>query len=660
MTASRSGGRALPPLLPRPRQIERTSGSFVLREDLPIALGPGADDRDFETARALRRGVEQRTGVALAIEGHFDASDLERAISLRVDTSFGSKLPPEIAPQAYRLEVQPDAIRVSGGGSPGLRHGVETLLQLVRADGRIPACHITDSPDLERRGVMLDISRGKVPTDASLRALIDLCVRLKLNVLMLYTEHTFRFRRHPEIGRDDSPLDAESLRSLDAYAAQHCVELVPCLQSLGHMEHVLKLPAYRALAETERGWTIAPNAPGTLELLRELYDEYLPNFRSELFNANCDEPWDLGQGQSAERSRELGPGGLYLEHIGRLMGLASRHDKRMMIWGDVVHDHPERIPEIPRDLMLLDWWYEAELDYDRVAVFPQNGLEFMVCPGTSSWNCLFPRVENSRLNISRWADAGRRHGARGLINTDWGDGGHYNLQGNSYFAYAWGAQEAWSGTCEAADFDRAFSRCVFGDGSGAIARLYRALGAIHAAGFTIFNGSSLQYLFFDDVGSAYFVAAGKPAVLTRSERRLSKLRAGLDATLDRAELEPLAVDELRYAADATLFAVRKGLAGRDYVDWRRKPRSLGAAERRKLARRLEALGEEQVALGKRLRRLWHARARPSNHADTHRRLLRSARALRKAARALERNRPPAAPADEPLTPAGVLRASLVP
>jgi len=492
---------------------------------------------------------------------------------------------------------------------------------------------------------------------------VELCARLKLNVLMLYTEHTFQFRRHPEIGRNDSPLDADTLRSLDAYAALRSVELVPCLQSLGHMEHVLKLPAYRALAETDQGWTIAPTAPGTMDLLRDLYDEYLPNFRSDLFNANCDEPWDLGQGQSAERSVELGPGGLYLEHIGRLMGLAARHGKRTMIWGDVVHAHPDRIHEIPRDVVLLDWWYEAEFDFDRVAIFPKHGLDFLVCPGTSSWNCLFPRVENSRLNISRWADAGRRHGARGLINTDWGDGGHYNLQGNSFFAYAWGAQQSWSGECEAPYFDRAFSRQVFGDASGAIARLYRSLGQIHDAGFSIFNGSALQYLFFDNAESAYFLGASKPAPLRRSARKLERIRASLDATLARASAEPVAVEELRYAVDASLFAVRKALAVGESVAWRRKPSGLTAAARRKLARELRGLADEQVALGARLRKLWHTRARPSNHADTHGRLMRSVKALRQAASALERGRAPAPPPDEPLTPAGVLlalRASLAP
>ena len=129
---------------------------------------------------------------------------------------------------------------------------------------------------------MLDVSRGKVPTLATLHALVDLCVRLKLNVLMLYVEHTFRFRRHPEIGAGASPLDAASLRELDAHAAACFVDLIPSLQSLGHMERILSIPRYAPLAETERRWTLSPAEPGSYALLADLYDEFLPNFRSAL------------------------------------------------------------------------------------------------------------------------------------------------------------------------------------------------------------------------------------------------------------------------------------------------------------------------------------------------------------------------------------------
>ncbi|MFP8873703.1 MAG: hypothetical protein VCB42_04010, partial [Myxococcota bacterium] len=380
--------------------------------------------------------------------------------------------------------------------------------------------------------------------------------------------------------------------------------------------------------------------------LADLYDEYLPNFDSSYFNANCDEPWDLGQGRSRRRSDRLGPGGLYLEHVERVRKLAKGRGKRTMIWADFIHAHPQRIPEIHPDLILLDWWYEAEFEYDRVAVFRENDLEFMVCPGTSSWNSLFPRVKNSALNISRWANAARRHGAKGLLNTDWGDGGHYNLQGNSFFAYAWGAQEAWSGNTEARAFDRAFSTSLFGETSGAVARLYRALGALHDPGFAMFNGSPLQYLFFDSIESAYFVRASKPAHLDRLGKKLELLRPRMRRVRESSQKGHLALDEMIYALDASLFAVHKAQAGHDYLNWRNDPVAWRADDRRALARRFERLAQSQRDLGRRLEKLWLERARASNLDRTLRRLRRSARQLQAAARRLRKGKPSRPPKPE--------------
>ncbi|MCZ6465018.1 MAG: family 20 glycosylhydrolase [Proteobacteria bacterium] len=643
-----AGRSTLPALLPAPSSVRPGRGAFSLPVAAAVVLVPAADDSDFATARALCSGIERACGVRLPVETHRRREGLRPHLLLERRGSTGDE---------YELAVGATGITARAGGPAGLRYAVETLLQLVDSRGRVPACEVRDAPDFPVRGIMLDVSRGKVPTAESLRQLVDLCVRLKLNTLMLYTEHTFRFHRHPKIGADDSPMDAETVRELDRYAAERHVELIPTLQSLGHMEHVLALPEYAHLAESELGWTISPQDPGTYELLGDLYDEYLPNFRSHHFNANCDEPWDLERGKSAQRALQLGPGGVYLEHLHRIQRQAAGHGKRTLIWGDVVHAHPGRIAELDRDLILLDWGYEAEFDYDRVKVFAENGIEFWVCPGTSSWNCLFPRVENSRVNIARWAEAGRRHGARGLVNTDWGDFGHYNLQGNSWYAYAWGAQQAWSGDVSEREFDTAFSRVLFGDRSGEVARLYRALGAIHDPGFQIFNGSALQYLFFDELERAYFVAAARPAALGRCERRLKKLRGRIAAAGERFGDDAQTWAELVYAADASLLAVRKAAAGLEYLAWRRNPGSLAAAARRRLARRLSALAAEQAELSRTLRRLWLARARVSNLATTRRRIAGSVKSLRRAASRLERNRPSAPPPPHPgFSESGVIRA----
>jgi hypothetical protein len=388
----------LPPLLPEPRRVEPRAGHLGVSAQTPVVLAPGSDDGDLASARLLADGLAARAGRRPPIESHTRSADLGPRLELRRGGRSGD---------GYRIDASAEKVVLEGDGPAGLRYAAQTLLQLVDARGRIPACRIEDAPDFPLRGLMLDVSRGKVPTQACLEELVDRCGLLKLNVLMLYVEHPFRFRRHPEIGANASPLDAETLRQLDAYAAARHVQLVPSLQSLGHMEHVLKLPRYAGLAESDARWSLAPVDPGAYALLEDLYDEYLPNFRSAYFNANCDEPWDLGYGRSKERAQEIGRGGVFLEHVRKVRDLAARHGRRTLVWADVVHTHPDRVPEIDRDLVLLDWWYEADHDYDRVKVFAENGLDFWVCPGTSSWNCLFPRMENALANITPAAATAR-------------------------------------------------------------------------------------------------------------------------------------------------------------------------------------------------------------------------------------------------------------
>lgn len=636
------------PLLPNPKKLTRRRGEFRLGPQTSILLPSEAssDHRLHVAAEAAQTELHQRTGIELAVEFPHSRKATSPAIHCVLDGSAAISPRLTTVRDAYRLVVRSTGIELAAPSVDGLRYGLQTLCQLATASGRVPAVEILDQPDFRDRGVMLDVSRGKVPTLETLRSLVDLCSQLRLNVLMLYVEHTFDFRNHPEIGADASPLDSETVLALDTYAADRGIELVPCLQSLGHMEHILSLERYAKLAESERLWSLSPSRSETYQFLGELYDEFLPLFRSRRFNANCDEPFDLGRGQSAERAPTKTPGRLFADHVAKLERLAGRHDKQLMIWADFALKHPDQIDRIGRDVVLMDWWYEATFDFDRIARLRKLGFEVWVCPGTSSWNCLFPRVGNSCENIARWADAGRKHGATGILNTDWGDFGHYNALGVSLHGYAWGAQQAWSGDLGDKDFDLAFARRVFDERSARIGRLYRRLGVIHDAGFRTANGSALQYLYFDALDRSFFLQHAGRRALDSSGRKLDVVRREVDAIgLSEAgdDFVGLARQEIVWSTEATGLAIEKGLAALDYNAWRADPASLKAPARNRLARTLETLADRQQSQFKALRRLWLARSTISEFHKTSKRLRRSIASLRQGARRLRENRPPRPP-----------------
>ena len=290
------------------------------------------------------------------------------------------------------------------------------------------------------RSYMLDISRDKVPTMGTLKQLVEILEKFNYNQLQLYTEHTFAYSKHEAVWKDASPMTADEVRELDLFCAMHGIDLVPNQNSFGHLERWLVRPEYNHLAELPRGgaplpWggfkkdptTLCPTDPASLEFLAGLYDELLPNFESRLFNIGCDETFDLlGEGRSAAAVKEKGEGRVYLEFLLKVAELVRKRGKRPMFWGDVILRHPELVPELPKDLIALDWGYEGNHPFmDEAAKFAAAGLDFYVCPGTSSWNSLAGRVENMRENMIAAERAGHLHGAKGFMVTDWGDGGHW-------------------------------------------------------------------------------------------------------------------------------------------------------------------------------------------------------------------------------------------
>lgn len=601
-------------LLPSPRRVERLPGTFRWDRRCRVRLDSGSPAEEG-AAKLLAARLGERATVKVSISGS-PATPSGNVVLSEADSG----------PESFELRVDAAGARLAGDPA-GLRYGAEALAQLTAPDGRVPAVHLQDAPALRRRGFLLDISRGKVPRPETVRWLVEVLARLRYNELFLYTEHTFQFEKHPEIGAGSGGYAAPEIRELDAFARACGVELVPCLQTFGHFRRILEKAPYRRLAESDRRWSVSPAASGTYPLLRDLLGEYLPNFASGWAHLNCDEPVDLGKGLSSERAKREGPAAVFAGHVNRVAGMARELGKRPMIWADVLADHPEALDLLDSSITLADWWYEPDHDFDRVRRFRDAGRDFLTVAGTSSWTSLFPRFDTSLPNIRGHARAAKRFGASGFIVTDWGDGGHYNLFGGSLFPIAAGAEAAWG------DEDRpegelaaAFSEHVAGDASGFSGEFATRLGRLHDTGFPHFNHSPLKTVFFE-------------TRLRRSAR--VPAREALEATL--AALRRLAAEtearglppgrsgaEWRFALDASLLAAERGLAT---LRFRQSERSGSPADRR-LAGELAALAEQQGELARRFRELWLRANRPEGIETARKRFRDAVTALRRAARAL--------------------------
>jgi hypothetical protein len=454
---------------------------------------------------------------------------------------------------------------------------------------------IEDWPDFPVRGFMLDISRDKVPTMRTLFSLIDQLAELKINQLQLYTEHTFAYRDHALVWENASPMTAEEIRQLDVYCRDRFIELVPNQNSFGHLERWFKHPQYRDLAEAPEGFTfpwgtrmeggfsLNPLDPRSLALIENLFDELLPNFSSKLFNVGCDETFDIGQGRSRDEVANRGRERVYLDFLLKIHDSVKRRGHTMMFWGDIILHKPELLSEMPRDLIALNWGYEADHPFENeTRAFRDAGVPFYVCPGTSSWCSITGRSDNAIANLASAAEHGLRNGAIGYLITDWGDRGHLQYLPISFLGIAAGAAFSW---CYESNRNlpliEALNIHIFCDRASIMGKLVHDLGNVHQAmRDPMQNGTALFWTLIGEKKESTQNVTREEFI--EAEKRIEQALAPLDAArMDREDAD-LIRDEIRSAAAMLKFACRLGRG--DFDPQHERPRIVAAHQRLWLAR----------------------------------------------------------------------------
>lgn len=455
-------------LIPQPQQLTLGQGTWHLTGHTPMVLHDSCPPEWMEALRPLVEEVTARTGFALPVL---------RSLAMETDCVLLScaNLPEE----AYRLSICPKGVLMEAGSLRGALYAVSTLRQILRCKGSaLPYLDIQDQPAFAQRGYYWDVTRGRIPTLQTMKDRVDQMVLYKLNQLQLYVEHTFAFRNMTEVWTGADPLSAQEILELDAYCRQHGVELVPSLSSFGHLYHALTSQSYADLCELPDSqgqpfsWldrmmhhTVDVSNPKALDLVTSMLDEYLPLFSSQQVNICCDETFDIGRGRNRQRAEAEGTGALYVEFLKKVMDHVQKRGRRVLFWSDIILQHPETLSQLPDDVILLNWYYDAEPNEEHVRIHRDSGKDFYMCCGTSAWNRFVNDYDMAYLNISRMAELGQRYGATGLLNTDWGDLGHLNHPAVSLMPIIWGANFGWNpqGYDSQAALTAATSHIAYGD-----------------------------------------------------------------------------------------------------------------------------------------------------------------------------------------------------
>lgn len=436
-------------LLPVPKKIEETGGTYLVTYQQPISLTPLCGEKELGYAKILQQELDTRLGYTLPLL-RAACADGKQGIVLNLTGTSEA--------ESYRLEITKQGVRITADGTRGLWWGVSTLRQLVFQFGAVlPCVTIDDAPDFANRGFYHDITRGRVPTPAMLRELVDRMAYFKLNQLQLYIEHTYLYEDFSEMWRDDTPLTAQDILELDAYCRARGVELVPSFALFGHLHKLLCTRDYAPLCELEgspenpvwlvdrmRHHTLDVSNPESIALVRRMLAEVLPLFSSEKVNICADETFDLGKGRSKAYVDKTGTHRAYVDFLKQICQAVADAGRTPMFWGDIILAQPELVKELPPGTICLNWGYGVEEGEEGAKRLRDAGAVQYCCPGTHTWMRFISRSDNAYQNIRNMCTFGKRYGAAGILTTDWGDLGHINPPRMSVPGLAYGAMFSWN------------------------------------------------------------------------------------------------------------------------------------------------------------------------------------------------------------------------
>jgi len=548
-------------IIPAPKQLTASEGKFDIGVDTRIALADTQAAEDRFAAQDFIDDVKQAAGVTVRLGGssarreiligRIDLPKIQQALRrAAVDSSQ------RLSAEGYVLSVGLHEVVVAGKTTTGTFYGLQTLKQLVRGDGAsafIPGVKIVDWPTMRWRAVSDDISRGPVPTVDYIKRQIRTEAFFKLNMHSFYMEHTFASGSHPLIGPAGGSLTPDEIRDLVAYARRYHVELVPEQQTFGHLHKALRLEKYAELAETPYGDVLSPQQPESYKLVADLYKELNELFPGQFFHIGADETFELGEGQSKEEAKAKGVGAVYFEHLNRVRDVLKPYNRRLMFWGDIALHHPDLIGNVPQDMIVMNWQYQAADDFTKsIKPFKDAGLDQFVCPGAHTWNQIFPNIEAASKNIANFVRDGQQAGALGMMNTTWDD------DGESLFESAWypiilGAAASWQqGALDREKFDRDFDWAFFRADGDQFVKVTHALGGIP----NLLNAGTTDEFFWRDPFTTQF----QNQVRNMAERT-SKMRLAAERSVEVL----IQNDKLARRNRATLSAMRLAAQRYDHL-----------------------------------------------------------------------------------------------
>ena len=307
------------------------------------------------------------------------------SIKKMISELFDIKLPEAVS------EVDSDGVYVScnekgavvGGATIPQKARAYSLLAKNIREGK-STFEISEKPHFETLGAMIDMSRGGVMKVESVKKYIKYLAAHGYNMLMLYTEDTYEVKEYPYLGYQRGRYTVEELREIDDFAFALGIEVIPCIQTLGHMEQFLRYSVNDPIADNARVLLVGEEK--TYEFIEACIKTVRSAFRTKRIHIGCDETVGLGLGQYLVKNGMRDRFEIFSEHLGRVCELCRKYDFHPMMWSDMYFSIVEK---------------SKEEDYMPHVIVPQYAIDAMPDADMVFWDYYHTNNEFYKINIEK-------------------------------------------------------------------------------------------------------------------------------------------------------------------------------------------------------------------------------------------------------------------
>jgi hexosaminidase len=400
-----------------------------------------------------------------------------------------------LAQQAFKIDLSRDRVTIAANAPTGLYYGVATFVQLLKPrDGALmlPEGQIEDWPDLQMRLLYWDDAHHLERIEVLKQAICQAAF-FKMNGFVVKLEGHFQYKSAPALV-EPYALSPAQLQDLTDYGLRHHVQLIPYLDSPGHIAFILKHPEYANLREyPESNYELCATNPESYKLLYGMFQDLLDaNKGVNYFYLSTDEPYYVGmannaQCQEAARAKELGSvGKLLAEFVTKTAKYLQDRGRTVVFWGEFP-TKPDDVSSLPPHIVNGET-YGPQFD----PLFRKHDIREMIYSSSEGEEKLFPeyfplpasrRLHQGAPASRRVADtfqkiafdpARKSADLMGSLNAGWADMG---LDPETFWlGYATAAAAAWHpGSPDPAESVAAFYPLFYGHRVAQMDRLYQLM-----------------------------------------------------------------------------------------------------------------------------------------------------------------------------------------